>query len=138
MRSVVVVAVATGILAIAGCGSDDETSSSGTSKTSSGAKTTKLELDDNYFKPTTVTGDAGATVKLELENEGSAEHTFTVDAQKIDTELEGGKSATVSVKIPDSGTVEFYCRYHRGGGMVGKLSAGDSSASEDARKNSSY
>jgi plastocyanin len=140
MRTPLAVIGAALVLAIAGCGSDDEattsSSSSGASKTSS--KTTELELDDNYFKPTTVSGAAGSTVKLELKNEGSAEHTFTVDSQKIDTELEGGKTATVSVKMPESGTVQFYCRYHRAGGMVGKLSAGDSASSEDARKKSSY
>ena len=34
-----------------------------------------------------------------------------------------GEDATVSVKIPTSGTVQFYCEYHKGLGMIGTLKA---------------
>jgi len=125
----------------AGCGSDNNggSSSSGSSSAKSGGST-ELELDDNYFKPTTISGKAGSTLKLELKNEGSAEHTFTIDSQKVDKELEGGKTAEVTVKFPASGSVQFYCRYHKSSGMVGKLTVGSAAAAptQSNSKSSSY
>src|SRR3954464_13697948 len=58
------------------------------SKSASGE--TKVELDDYYFKPTVLKGSPGQKVTLELENEGSTEHTFTIDAQSVDQELQPG------------------------------------------------
>jgi plastocyanin len=78
---------------------------------------------DNSFEPTTITGKAGSTVKVELKNKGQREHNFVIDSQKISKDVEPGEDATVSVKIPDSGSVQFYCEYHKGLGMVGTLKA---------------
>jgi plastocyanin len=116
------------VLALAGCGSDDEASPS-----SGGGGATRLALEDNTFDPATIEGEPGSKVQLDLENTGKAEHTFTVDSQKIDEEVEPGATATVSVTIPDSGSVEFYCRYHRGGGMVGTLGEGGEPSQEKGK-----
>jgi plastocyanin len=83
----------------------------------------EVEMYDDYFKPKTISGKAGSTVKIELKNEGSNEHNFKIDGQKADADVEPGKNATVSVVIPKSGTVQFYCEYHKGLGMVGKVQA---------------
>jgi plastocyanin len=138
-----------GALALAACGSSNNNSSSSTSSTSSttaaaggggggygsgssktakvsssGSGSTEVEMDDNYFKPKTITGKAGSTVKIELKNEGGNEHNFKIDSQKqADADVAPGKTATVSVKIPTSGTVQFYCEYHKGLGMVGTVKA---------------
>jgi plastocyanin len=139
-----------GVLALAACGSSSNSSSSSNTTASSGSgggagaygsgssksktKTTavstsgsgsnEVEMDDNYFKPKTITGKAGSTVKIELKNEGSNEHNFKIDSQKqADADVAPGKNATVSVKIPTSGTVQFYCEYHKGLGMVGTVKA---------------
>ena len=81
----------------------------------------KLELDDFYFAPTVLEGKAGQQVTLELENEGKVEHSFTIDSQGIDEDVEPGEDAKVSVTIPKSGVVSFYCKYHKGSGMAGGL-----------------
>lgn len=140
-----------GALALAACGSSDNSSSSGTSAGTSsgsaaasssggggyghvGSKTTaavssssgenEVEMYDNYFKPKTITGKPGSTVKIELKNEGSNEHNFKIDSQKkADADVEPGEDAAVMVKIPTSGSVQFYCEYHKGLGMVGTLKA---------------
>lgn len=78
---------------------------------------------DNYFKPKTITGKPGSTVKVELKNEGQREHNFTIDGQKANADVQPGKNATVSVVIPKSGSVQFYCQYHKGLGMVGTVKA---------------
>jgi len=96
-------------------------------KTASGE--TKVELDDFYFEPTVIKGKPGQKVTLELENEGSTAHTFTIDSQSVDQTLQPGKDAKVTVMIPKSGAVSFYCSFHRNEGMAGALVANGSSPS---------
>jgi len=97
------------------------------SKSASGE--TKVELDDYYFEPTVLKGSPGQKVTLELDNEGSAEHSFTVDGQGIDKELQPGDEAKVTVTIPKSGAISFYCKFHKSEGMAGALVANGSSPS---------
>jgi plastocyanin len=87
----------------------------------SGESQLALELDDFYFEPTVLQGEAGQELSLELENEGDALHNFTIEDQGIDQDVEAGQSAEVEVTFPDSGFVVFFCEYHRGQGMVGSL-----------------
>jgi plastocyanin len=140
-----VVIVASGLLlAGAGCGSSSSSSSGGTTTESGGAgggqKTiagvtandhgtkavaskgkTEVELDDFYFKPTVLEGKPGEKVTLELKNEGNTEHSFTIDSQGIDQNLQPGDQAEVTVTIPKSGVVSFYCKFHKSSGMAGAL-----------------
>ena len=46
-----------------------------------------VELDDNYFKPTFIKVKDGQKLSLELENEGSNPHTFTISGLNIDQEV---------------------------------------------------
>jgi plastocyanin len=79
---------------------------------------------DDAFQPKAIVGKAGSTVKVELKNTGSNEHNFKIDSQKkADADVEPGEDATVTVKIPTSGSVQFYCEYHKGLGMVGTVKA---------------
>ncbi len=95
-------------------------------KTVSGDET-EMELDDYYFEPTLLRGKPGANVKLELKNEGSAEHNLTIASQGINKDVEAGEDATVTVTIPKSGIVAFYCKYHRSMGMAGALTTNNAS-----------
>ncbi len=93
------------------------------SKDASGMKSIEVEADNFYFEPTTLTGTAGQTLEIEISNEGSTVHNFSLDDQNLDQDIENGKSATVTVRFPSSGVVEFYCKYHKSRGMVGQLKA---------------
>ncbi len=101
---------------IAGVSANDHGSKQVTGKS-------EVELDDFYFDPTVLKGKPGAQVTLELKSEGQTEHNFSIDAQQIDQDLEAGKSATVTVTIPQSGEISFYCKYHKSMGMAGALEA---------------
>ena len=144
-----VMAVAALAVPLAACGSSSNSSSStgaaaasgggggyGSGGSSSTAKTTtassssassgevKVNMVDDAFQPKTITGKAGSTVKVELKNTGSNEHNFKIDSQKqADADVKPGEDATVTVKIPTSGSVHFYCEYHKGLGMVGTVKA---------------
>jgi plastocyanin len=72
-----------------------------------------------YFEPTLLTGTAGQTVTIELENEGDAEHNFSLPDQAVDQDVESGQKAQVEVTFPDSGTLVFFCKYHQNMGMRG-------------------
>ena len=127
--------------AVAGCGGSSKSKSGGESgggkKTIAGVSandhgsksvsgSTEVELDNYYFKPTVLKGKPGSELTLELKNEGSVEHNFTIDSQGIDKDLEAGEDAKVSVTIPKSGVISFYCKYHKSMGMAGALTGGGS------------
>jgi len=82
---------------------------------------TKIELDDYYFSPTILKGKGGQQIALELENGGSVEHSFTIDSQGIDKVIAPGGTAKVTVTLPASGSVSFYCKFHKASGMAGAL-----------------
>ena len=81
----------------------------------------EMELDDSYFGPTIWKGEPGQQVTLKLHNEGQAPHTLTLDDPKLDVELQPDEEASAQLTFPESGTVLFYCRFHRDQGMVGAL-----------------
>lgn len=89
----------------------------------SGADEADVELDDFYFEPTVLKGTPGQQIKLELENEGSATHNFTLTDQSVDQTIDAGDDAEVTVTFPQSGMLEFFCKFHRAMGMVGALQA---------------
>jgi plastocyanin len=76
---------------------------------------------DFYFSPTVLTGSAGQQLTIHLENKGTFPHTFTIDDQNIDVELQPGDEQDVQVTFASSGAVEFYCRFHHSMGMAGEL-----------------
>ena len=88
--------------------------------TASGAEVElSLEIDDFYFNPTFIKATPGAKVNVELENEGDNQHTFTIDAPKVDETLDPGKKIEVTFTLPSTGAVSFYCRFHKAQGMQG-------------------
>lgn len=82
----------------------------------------KMELGDFYFAPTFVQAIAGASVTLQLHNEGATAHTFTNDELGVDVTVDPGAEAEADVELPASGPVEFICRFHEAQGMRGAFS----------------
>lgn len=81
----------------------------------------EFELDDFYFQPTVLQGEAGQTITLEAFNEGDQTHTFTSDELGVDEEFEPGAEASFQITFPESGRVVFECRFHAGQGMRGAV-----------------
>lgn len=107
-----------------------------------GMSTLELEADDFYFGPTFLQGTPGQRLTLQIKNEGKAPHTFTIAEQQIDQTIQPGGSAELTVSMPASGALRFYCRFHAAQGMNGELLAGDatpqpasSTSSEPAQRN---
>ena len=71
-----------------------------------------VEADDFYFKSTFLKAKPGTTVTVSLKNEGTTQHTFTIDGLGVDQTLNPDQKATVTVTLPASGATNFYCRFH--------------------------
>lgn len=79
----------------------------------------ELELDNFYFEPTFIKAPGESKATLELFNEGSATHTFTIDALNIDEQLSPDARKTIEVELGTETRYEFYCRFHGDQGMRG-------------------
>lgn len=79
----------------------------------------ELELDNFYFEPTYIKSPGGATAKIELHNEGTTNHTFTVPGLNVDEELAPDATKSIEVNIGTETRYEFYCRFHKDQGMRG-------------------
>ncbi|HXF57511.1 MAG TPA: cupredoxin domain-containing protein [Actinomycetota bacterium] len=92
----------------------------------------EMKLDDFYFGPTFVEASPGATVTVELENEGDVPHTFTVESLGVDETLQPGDRKEVQLTLPQSGVVNFICRFHVGQGMQGAFFFGAGAMTQPA------
>jgi plastocyanin len=84
-------------------------------------ETIEMEMDDDYFEPTVLKGPAGATVTIELRNEGVHPHNFSVPGQRIDLNCGVRAHGEVKVAFPPSGVLIFTCKYTATSGMRGAL-----------------
>ena len=149
------IAAALSLFAAAGCGGygggskDSEeggtttiagmqTESHGTKDVSDESGKVEIELYDNYFEPTVLKGKPGQKVELELKNEGENPHTLTISDQSVDKEIQPGDEGEVEVTFPQSGQLEFVCKFHESKGMIGALQAGSSDGSSSSDSSSKY
>ena len=84
-----------------------------------------LEADEYYFEPAFLRGTPGQKLKLEVENESSTLHSFTIPEQKLDMDIRPEGKVVVEVTFPPSGLVRFFCRFHSALGMEGELMTGN-------------
>jgi plastocyanin len=99
----------------------DKSNNKGTASIA-GKEDVSVEVNSFFFKPTVLKGSAGQQIKLELENESSTLHNFTLSDQNIDQDIQANQKVEVTVTLPQSGFLEFFCKYHKAKGMVGELS----------------
>src|SRR5262245_44035254 len=112
--------------------------SHGTKDVSNETGKVEIELYNYYFEPTILKGKPGQTVELELKNEGSTTHTFTLAEQSINKEIQPGDETETEVKFPQSGELKFVCGFHQGQGMIGALVTSAASSSSSSTTTSKY
>ena len=81
----------------------------------------EMEMDEDYFEPSVLKGTPGATVAIELHNEGTRPHNFSVPGQGIDLQCGVRSRDEVKVTFPRSGVLVFSCKYTATSGMRGAL-----------------
>jgi plastocyanin len=119
------------VMALAACGSSGTdaggTPSPGTAaggcpgnaSPQSGATIT-ITVANYCFMPATLNLDAGKEVKVTFINAGTAEHNLTVGGTDVG-EAAAGTTATFTFTPTGSGTVQYFCKYHKDKGMVGTV-----------------
>ncbi len=133
-------------LAAAACGNDNTTTPSSQSSTPPASTASPLnnhgtkdvssmtnftiEQDDNYFEPTFMKVKDGQKLSIELENEGSNQHTFTITAMNIDQVVDPGQKKEIEITFSGTNDIAFFCRFHGASGMRGAFFFG--SAPTDA------
>ena len=115
-------AIALLALALAGCGSDDSSTSAGTNSS--------LRVSETDFKldPSSLTVDAAGTVTISAVNDGGTEHALEIEGSGVEEETDTiapGESAEVTVELKP-GRYEMYCPIgnHRELGMEGTIVVG--------------
>jgi len=84
-----------------------------------------LEADNYYFEPTFLRGTPGQKLKVEIENESSTVHNFSIPDQHLDVNIPARGKVLVAIAFPSSGVVRFFCKFHSAKGMNGELLTGD-------------
>lgn len=88
----------------------------------SGKSSADVEMDNFYFDPTVIKGSPGQTLQIKFGNDGKTLHNFTLGGKDMG-DVQPGTDAAFRVTFPQSGVLEFHCKYHQSSGMVGELSA---------------
>ena len=117
LRSVALAAVSVLVLAACGGGDGDDGGGEPAGDGGGAPATSTVVMRDNTYEPSSLTIAAG---EVELVNEGEAPHTFTVEGEAVDIEVEAGQTVTENVDL-EPGTYTVFCEFHRAQGMEGTL-----------------
>jgi hypothetical protein len=79
-----------------------------------------IEAGDFFFSPTCVTGVSSGAITLTVHNGGVTLHNVSIPSLHIDMDMTSGQMITVHVMMGRVPLV-FFCKYHRGSGMLGAL-----------------
>ncbi len=95
------------VAGLAGCGGGGEAPTCENPRTA-----TSVAMDDFVYEPGCVEIASGA--ELEVVNDGQAPHTFTVEADAADAEVDvpAGETATLAIPALEAGTYRVVCTYH--------------------------
>jgi plastocyanin len=109
-RKAMLLAIATaGSMVLAACGGGDDATGDG----GDGAASSTVTMRDNEFAPADPVIAAG---EVELVNGGAAPHTFTIEGEDVDVQVDAGETATTTVDL-EAGTYTLFCSFHRAQGM---------------------
>jgi nitrite reductase (NO-forming) len=97
------------VLFMAACSSDDS-STTPESSGSGGSADQTVSVADFSFTPNTLTVPSGQDVTIEFTNTGENEHSFTLDDDSVDQDIEEGESATVTLNLTED--MGWHCEYH--------------------------
>ena len=105
-----------GLLLLAACGGGggEDAGTDGADGATGGSTVT---MQDNTFAPSDPVIVAG---EVELVNEGEAPHTFTVEGEAVDIQVDAGQTVTETIDLAP-GTYTLFCEFHRAQGMEGTL-----------------
>jgi plastocyanin len=82
----------------------------------------RLDVRDYEFRPDGVAVVAGRQATIRVTNRGKVRHNISIPAVEADIDYEPGASTNLIFVAPtETGTIEFFCKYHRDRPMTGAL-----------------
>ncbi len=97
------------ILVGSACSSDATSGGDGGSSSGGGgAADQTITIKDLAFHPTELTVSGSTTI--EIVNQDSVEHSFTLDDDSVSQDVQGGESATVT--IDPAASIGWHCEFH--------------------------
>ena len=123
------------MLVFVACGDDDDSDDTDTGDTSSTTTTgttasgddvevTVVKMSEMKFDPDAITVGAGEEVTIDLQNDGSVEHNFSINDADVDHSLGAGESDEFTFTAPtEPGEYNIHCNVpgHEQAGMVATL-----------------
>ncbi len=115
MKAPLIAIALTGTLLTACGGGADSggTSPVAAEQSDASAATSTVTMTDNAYSPAEPVVQSG---ELQLVNDGESPHTFTVDGQGVNIEVDAGSSARATIDL-EPGTYTVFCEFHRAQGM---------------------
>ena len=110
-RSILALACIVGLFGAA-CGNEEPASTDGATEPAEASTGLEVSAANFAFSPTSVPVDPGAEIELTFTNDDTTQHSFTAEGLGIDLVVEGGASDGTTFTAPDSGNVEFVCKFH--------------------------
>jgi plastocyanin len=89
------------------------------------------------FSPSTIIATPGQLLKLVVHNTSGTPHNISQTAQGVNQDLDPGSTHTVTVTVPASGRLVFFCEYHHASGMNGTIGPAGSAVPTSASDTSS-
>jgi uncharacterized cupredoxin-like copper-binding protein len=150
-----IVALVTGVVALAGCGSDnsDDNGAAAAKQSTPAAGGQSVKLSETEFKitPADPSVKKAGPVTFEVTNDGQTDHALEVEGPSGEAKTETiapGKSATLNIDLSKAGKYEMYCPIgnHKAMGMKGDVivagggsgSGASDESSDDSGGKSSY
>jgi PQQ system protein len=134
MRRLIAVTGVTLLVALAGCGGDDDDNGekTGTAAAPAGEATETINVSETDFKldPANPSVSKPGVVEIKATNDGQTTHSLEVEGpgeeQELESELQPGDSGTLKVDLSKAGRYEWYCPIgnHRELGMKGEIVVG--------------
>jgi plastocyanin len=114
-------------LVAGGCGGDEESGGGGATTTGAAAAATtttaapagggdqeiKLVAKGTTWDTDTLDLQAGTEYTVEVDNQDSIEHNFTLADADANQDVAGGEDVKVTFTAPAAGSYEFFCKYHQ-------------------------
>lgn len=119
------------VAAACGQGGGSEASEGGSADDGEAAAV-EVTAEDFAFDPTEIELESGRDAELTFTNNDDATHSFTADDLDVEVVADGGQTKTTTFTAPDSGTVEWHCKFHSD--MTGEISIGGGGAGSSGPK----
>lgn len=110
---------ASAVVVLSACGSSGASPAAG----GSGGVQVPVDAQNFQFTPSTITVKPGDKVTVTVSNKDGYQHNFSISELSVSQDIAANTTQTVSFTATSS-NLQFFCKYHKGKGMVGTLDVG--------------